>query len=83
MSRWVSGYGRQCTHIIQDDQRTIDSPDGIISYPWMDRRHPRVLDLVGHCEGLSPLKSWEEFFRWHCEDRQGKTPRRDWLKATL
>lgn len=40
------------TDIIQDDQRTIDSSNGIVTDAWLDRHHPFVEYGGSHVGGF-------------------------------
>lgn len=37
------------SHIVQHDQRPIDSPDGVVADPGLDGAHPGVIH-IGHSE---------------------------------
>lgn len=44
-------------YILQDDQRTVDTTDGVVAYPRMHAHHPRVHGVSSHCYGCWRLLS--------------------------
>jgi hypothetical protein len=40
----------ETTHIVEDHQWTVDTADGVVSYPGLDRHHAGVY-YVGHDGG--------------------------------
>lgn len=41
------------THVIKDDQRTVDTSDGVVANARFDGGHPGVNKLGGHGDGSS------------------------------
>jgi hypothetical protein len=40
----------ETTHIVKDHQWTVDTADGVVAYPGLDRHHAGVY-YVGHDDG--------------------------------